>query len=132
MTMRRSECCQPRPSGQLRRGAASLVLSIALLLMVTAALVTTMRGQWARRQAQEATDSRRAIIAAIDAAVQLPKATIAKEIRLPLDTENGADDHFILISLLESPGSLSTVRAAEWSGGKVGQQITRPWKGNKK
>ena len=118
--------------GQRRRGAASLVLSIALLLMVTAALVTTMRGRWARHHAQEGNDSRRVVIAAIDAAMQLPRATLAKEVRLPLASTSGAADHFILISLIEEPDHQTTIRAAEWSGGKVGLQITRPWKENEK
>jgi type II secretory pathway component PulK len=113
-----------------RRGAAVVVLSLVLLVMVTATVVTTMRGQWARRKATEEYQSRRTLVAALDAAGSLPKDSLSKGIRLSLDdTKNVAakNEHSISISLVEMEGATSKIVATERFGEKIGLVVTRDW-----
>ena len=108
-----------------RRGAASVGLSLMLLLVVTATALTTMRGQWARRKAAEASESRDVLVAAIDAAQSLPEEILASSIRLTIDQDQ---NHWITISVVGTEASAPMLQATEQRGEKAVLSIKRPLK----
>jgi type II secretory pathway pseudopilin PulG len=118
-----------------RRGAAAVVLSLALLLIVTTTMVTTLRGQWAGRQAREAMQSRHTLLTAIDAAKTLPQETLAAGLRLPLNVGQGSassEERIVFLSLIETSEGSWKIRAAEQMGDAVFSEVVRDWKESSK
>jgi len=93
-----------------------------LLLVVTATALTTMRGQWARRKAAEASESRDVLLAAIDAAQSLPEEVLANSIRLTIDKDQ---NHWITISVIQTEGAATMLQATEQRGEKAGLSMKR-------
>jgi type II secretory pathway pseudopilin PulG len=110
-----------------RSGAASVVLSLMLLVIVTATALTTMRGQWARKKASDENESRRMLLAAIDAAQLLPEDLLSNGLRLPV---NEKTNHWIVISMIQTERSLAVLQATEQCGDKAGLSMKRELKEN--
>jgi hypothetical protein len=93
-----------------RRGAASVVLSGILLVLVTATALTTLRGQMAAQQAAQEMQTIRTLNAAIQAAQSLPDDLLKTDLHLPLDSQIG---HEVVVSMIQDAAGNAKLKATE-------------------
>ncbi len=105
-----------------RRGAASVILTAILLLLVTATALTTMRGQALAQKANQTKQSTQRLNAALNAAESLPVDVLDVGLRLTMDETT---DHAIVISRLRNDQGGMTLQGAEQIGDKTIQTVRR-------
>ena len=112
------------PMHERRRGSASILISLAVLIAVTATTAITMRGLATQRLNRQQEDSRRILHAAIDAAKNLSSETLQTGIRLPIDESS---NHYVTVSLPFVDRAAGAMAANEERDGKIIQSIKKPF-----